>query len=109
MGNCILIATQRPDATQVAGFKAWQQLGRQVRKGEHGIRIMAPMVVKQRCRDCCHDCLRLARSRHKRRVNPVSRRMGRVWRPGRDPQDAKVVDRIAASIEQACGLKGGQR
>jgi uncharacterized protein YjlB len=48
MGNCMLIAMQRPDATQVAGFKAWQSLGRQVRKGEHGIRIMAPMVVKQR-------------------------------------------------------------
>jgi hypothetical protein len=48
MGNCMLIAMQRPAATQVAGFKAWQQLGRQVRKGEHGIRIMAPMVVKQR-------------------------------------------------------------
>jgi antirestriction protein ArdC len=44
----MLIAMQRPDATRVAGFKAWQQLGRQVRKGEHGIRIMAPMVVKQR-------------------------------------------------------------
>ena len=33
-GNCMLIAMQRPDATQVAGFKAWQSLGRQVRKGE---------------------------------------------------------------------------
>lgn len=48
MGNCMLIALQRPDATQVAGFKAWQQLGRQVRKGERAIRIMAPMVVKDR-------------------------------------------------------------
>jgi antirestriction protein ArdC len=48
MGNCMLIAMQRPDATQVAGFKAWQELGRQVRKGERGIRILAPMVVKDR-------------------------------------------------------------
>jgi antirestriction protein ArdC len=39
---------QRPEATHVAGFKAWQQLGRQVRKGEHAIRIMAPMPVKER-------------------------------------------------------------
>lgn len=46
-GNCALIAMQRPDATQVAGFKAWQQLGRQVRRGEKAIRIMAPMVVKE--------------------------------------------------------------
>jgi antirestriction protein ArdC len=48
MGNTMLIALQRPDATQVAGFKAWQQLGRQVRKGERSIRIMAPMSVKER-------------------------------------------------------------
>jgi hypothetical protein len=47
-GNCMLIAMQRPDAEQVAGFKAWQQLGRQVRKGEKAIRILAPMVVKER-------------------------------------------------------------
>jgi antirestriction protein ArdC len=39
---------QRPDATRVAGFKAWQQLGRQVRKGERGIRIMAPRTAKER-------------------------------------------------------------
>jgi antirestriction protein ArdC len=45
MGNCMLIAMQRPEATQVAGFRAWQQLGRQVRKGEKAIHILAPMVV----------------------------------------------------------------
>src|SRR5262245_62899065 len=48
MGNCMLIAMQRPDATRVAGFKAWQQLGRQVRRGERGIRIMAPLLVKDK-------------------------------------------------------------
>jgi antirestriction protein ArdC len=36
---------QCPDATRVAGFKAWHEFGRYVRKGEHGIRIIAPMVV----------------------------------------------------------------
>lgn len=36
---------QCPDATQVAGFRRWQELGRQVRKGEKAIRILAPMVV----------------------------------------------------------------
>jgi antirestriction protein ArdC len=51
LGNCQLIAYQRPDATQVAGFKAWQELGRQVRKGERSIRILAPMVVKDRDAD----------------------------------------------------------
>ena len=47
-GNCMLIAMQRPDAVQVAGFKAWQSLGRQVRKGERAIRILAPMTMKER-------------------------------------------------------------
>ena len=48
LNNCMLIAMQSPEATHVAGFKAWKQLGRHVRKGEHSIKIMAPMVVKQR-------------------------------------------------------------
>jgi antirestriction protein ArdC len=44
--NCLLILMQRPDATRVAGYRAWQQLGRQVRKGEKGIRILAPISRK---------------------------------------------------------------
>jgi hypothetical protein len=47
--NTLLIALQRPDATQVAGFKAWQtKFGRQVRAGEKAIRILAPVTVKRR-------------------------------------------------------------
>jgi antirestriction protein ArdC len=42
--NVLLIAAQRPDATRVAGYRAWAQLGRQVRKGEHGIAILAPVL-----------------------------------------------------------------
>lgn len=44
--NCMLIAMQRPDASRVAGFRKWQELGRQVRKGEHAIRILAPHTFK---------------------------------------------------------------
>jgi antirestriction protein ArdC len=47
-GNTLLIASQRPDATHVAGFHAWHQLGRFVKKGEKGIMILAPMVVKEK-------------------------------------------------------------
>lgn len=42
--NILLIAAQRPDATRVAGFKTWQSLGRQVRKGEKGIAILRPIL-----------------------------------------------------------------
>ena len=47
-GNCILIACQRPDATLVAGFERWRQLGRYVKKGEHGIAILAPVTYRRR-------------------------------------------------------------
>ncbi len=43
-GNILLISTQRPAARRVAGFKAWNELGRQVRRGEKGIMIFAPIV-----------------------------------------------------------------
>ncbi len=40
--NVALIHAQSPVATRVAGYRAWQTLGRQVRKGERGIRIVVP-------------------------------------------------------------------
>src|SRR5260370_27586423 len=47
-GNQLLIAMQRPDATYVAGFRAFLELNRCVRKGERAIRILAPMSVRDR-------------------------------------------------------------
>jgi len=40
--NQVLILSQRPEATWVAGYRSWQELGRQVRRGEQGISILAP-------------------------------------------------------------------
>jgi hypothetical protein len=45
-GNTMLIQSQMPEATRVAGYKTWSQVGRQVRKGETGITILAPVVRK---------------------------------------------------------------
>src|SRR5215212_3725009 len=42
-GNVLLILSQKPEATRVAGYQTWKQLGRQVRRGERGIRIIVPM------------------------------------------------------------------
>jgi antirestriction protein ArdC len=50
-GNILEIARQKPDATRVAGLYAWNQLGRNVRKGEHGIRILAPVIGIRRKKD----------------------------------------------------------
>lgn len=43
--NVWLIVLAKPDATAVAGFKKWQTLGRFVRRGEHGIPILAPIIT----------------------------------------------------------------
>ncbi len=43
-GNVLLISAQRPEATRVAGFRSWRDHGRTVRKGEHAIWILAPMI-----------------------------------------------------------------
>ncbi len=45
--NTVLIAMQKPDASLIAGFQAWKhKFGRTVRKGEKGIRIIAPAPYK---------------------------------------------------------------
>lgn len=45
--NCILIYIQKPDATLVAGYQSWQKnFKRQVKKGEKGIKILAPIPHK---------------------------------------------------------------
>ena len=46
--NTLLIAMQRPDATLVTGYRNWQSMGRQVKKGEKGITIIAPAPKKKK-------------------------------------------------------------
>jgi antirestriction protein ArdC len=50
-GNSLLILLQRPEATRVAGYQTWRKLGRQVRKGEKGIVILAPVAPRIRVED----------------------------------------------------------
>lgn len=44
--NVLLIGIQRPGASRVAGLRAWNALGRTVRKGEKGIAILAPCLYR---------------------------------------------------------------
>jgi hypothetical protein len=46
-GNLWLILAQMPTATRVCGFHGWLHLGRHVRKGEHGLKILAPVAVRR--------------------------------------------------------------
>jgi len=55
LNNQLLVALSRPDATFVAGFRAWLKLGYCVRKGERAIRIVAPMPIKQRESEKCDE------------------------------------------------------
>ena len=50
-GNVLLISMQRPESTHIAGFRTWKKMGRHVRKGEHGIRILAPIVRRRTSRN----------------------------------------------------------
>lgn len=54
--NCMLIYMQNPEATHVAGYKAWQQkFHRQVRKGEKALTILAPIAHKTTIRETNKD------------------------------------------------------
>jgi hypothetical protein len=58
-GNVMAIAMQRPDAVRVAGFHTWKDLGRNVKKGEKAIRILAPMIGKGTDPDTGEDSARV--------------------------------------------------
>lgn len=47
LNNVLLIALQKSNASYVAGFRTWNELGRFVRKGEKGIMILAPIVRRK--------------------------------------------------------------
>ena len=46
VNNQILIMMQKPDATMCQSFTGWKEMGRFVKKGEKGIRVMAPAPYK---------------------------------------------------------------
>jgi hypothetical protein len=74
IGNQILIMIQKPDATRVAGFNTWKELGRWVMKGEKGISILAPRFPP---RAVCPEC------------------------GGKVPRGAKFCPQCGAAVEQA--------
>jgi hypothetical protein len=53
--NVLLILRQRPEASRVAGYRTWQSLGRQVRRGEHGLAVLAPCTYSSRADEDADD------------------------------------------------------
>ena len=84
--NVLLITTQCPHASAVAGFHTWKQLGRSVRKGEKGLVILAPILRRPASAQpsspassrltaarCCSTARRVAVTRPMRRSTRSSR------------------------------------
>ena len=47
--NTLLITMQKPEATLVAGYQAWQKkFNRHVKRGEKGIQIIAPAPIREK-------------------------------------------------------------
>lgn len=55
VNNCILIASQKPDATYVCGMKTWNDMNRRINKNEHGIMILAPVKRKADVKEQIYD------------------------------------------------------
>ncbi len=51
LNNILLILSQNPDATNVAGYRTWQSLGRQVRKGEKALKIFGGRDIVETVED----------------------------------------------------------
>ena len=90
LGNTILIAMQMPTATRVASFRSWKRdFNRYVKKGERGIEILVPMLVKDRDEDADEESRRL-----------VGFRVGHVFdvsQTGGEPLPT-LVDEVSAGV-----------
>jgi antirestriction protein ArdC len=116
LANQLLIAMQRPEATRVAGFRAWLRLGYCVRKGERAIRIWVPIPPSKRrlqeWRDAGGDAAQRPRTHF--RLGPVFDRSQVTELPPPaepmplDPPIHEVSgDDLSWALEPLTGLAGG--
>ena len=101
LGNTILIAMQMPTATHVASFRSWKRdFNRHVRKGERGIEILVPMLVRDRDEDADEERRRL-----------VGFRVGHVFDVSQTDGDPlpTLVDEVAGDVERYAAILGAVR
>ncbi len=104
-GNQLLIMLQKPDATKVAGFVTWKELGRYVKKGERGIAIQAPGFPAK-------DALWERRDGMQWTVRPVNREWGiYLTRTPEGHQPVTLLERLANKWEAERRVRdwGGRR
>jgi len=90
LNNVILAWIQRPDFTLLSGYKAWEKRGRQVRKGERAIRILAPMTKKIKSDD--EEDIYIVRGFRPVSVFDISQTDG-------DPVDVGCSDLISGDVD----------
>lgn len=93
--NTLLIALQRPDATLIAGFNAWQKnFKRHVKRGEHGIKIFAPCPYKMQA--------------EVKKVDPVTQRVvtGRDGKPEIETKEITVPAFKVVTVFDVCQTEG---
>lgn len=96
LGNTILIAMQMPTATHVASFRSWKRdFNRYVKKGERGIEILVPMLVKDRDEDADEERRRL-----------VGFRVGHVFDVSQTDGEPlpSLVDEVAGDVERYAAI-----
>jgi len=99
--NVALIIAQKPNATLVAGFHRWNELGRRVKKGEKGIAILAPHFSRKEVVDKdtgeVREEKRLA-GFHTAYVFDISQTEGEpIQTPERIPGGSEIYERIKAA------------
>ena len=110
--NCLLILVQRPDATRVAGYRKWQQLGRQVRKGEKGIKILAPISRRVAEDEETGEIVRALVGFKTATVFDVSQTDGEELPEAPHPEDldseegADVAERVYEGLSRFCEAEG---
>ena len=112
--NQLLIAHQCPEATQVAGFRAWLELGYCVRKGEKALRIWAPMPPSKKAietwkaegarpEDAPKTLFRLVPVFDRSQVDPLPEHPGGPA-PLEPPSEPIEGDGLADLVEPLCGI-----
>ena len=107
--NQMLIFSQKPEATFVAGYKRWQELGFQVRKGEKGITILAPIVYMRKDEEEDKEKERLAGFKvvhvfdASQLVSTKEKPIPTFWE--RLPDDKEEVYALVKGAVEACGIE----
>tara|TARA_R110002051_G_scaffold314950_4_gene392665 strand:+ start:10239 stop:11252 length:1014 start_codon:yes stop_codon:yes gene_type:complete len=103
--NQMLIAIQHPGAERVAGFKKWQELGRQVRKGEKGISILAPKKARVELKDAAGNPILDEKGKPRRELRVIGVAPATVFDISQTDGPALPTGRQELSEEPPEGLK----